>query len=498
MTSPSGFSPNLRALLACLALLPLAARVEAQRAVELERPNIVLIVLDDLGVDKVRAYQEGPPGVAPPCTPNLDALAAEGLLFRNAWASPVCSPTRAQLLTGRYGFRTGVGKGQSPRTGEPGLRVDLEVTLPELLVGYERAALGKWHLLSHTYGEINHPLDAGFHSYAGNLFFLNESWEADCTPGGSLGYYNWAKAADVTGTGTLEEVCTTKYATTDTADDAIITAKSMRAPWFLYVSFNAPHVPLEEPPAHLCPPAGTCPTVQCPYGGSDEGLLSNAMIEALDTEVGRLIVELRRQDPDVYIFVIGDNGTATASSQGPEGSCFAPGRAKAKLYEAGLNVPLIVAGPDVVPGECQALVNATDLFRTILELAGVKGDRARPLPFVGRDSVSMVRYLRGDHRPRRRTVYQEQFTPNQEPDLAGVPFTPRLHWRVIRDERYKLHRITFEDGTTFEQFFDLLTDPCEEVPLCLEEGECGVTAFFPDPAQHYADLVAEMVRLGTY
>ena len=96
-----------------LALLTLAASLQNPLGPHIGRaparklpPDIVLILADDFGVDMVRAYGEG---AAPPCTPNIDAMAARGMLFRNAWSSPVCSPARAAILTGRYGFRTGIG-----------------------------------------------------------------------------------------------------------------------------------------------------------------------------------------------------------------------------------------------------------------------------------------------------------------------------------------------------------------------------------------------------
>src|SRR5262245_49657108 len=85
------------------------------------QPNIVLIVLDDVGLDELGAFCSVAPELQPPCTPNVDALAARGVLFRQAYASPLCSPTRAQTLTGRYGFRTGIGGLVEFEGGEPGL-----------------------------------------------------------------------------------------------------------------------------------------------------------------------------------------------------------------------------------------------------------------------------------------------------------------------------------------------------------------------------------------
>ena len=198
-----------------LHLLPLLALASAPGVpgAPAAPPNLVLILADDLGVDLLAAYGEG---AAPPCTPNLDQLAAGGLLFRNAWASPVCTPSRAQILTGRYGFRTG-GGGNQPGTGLP---LD-ETTLPEMLSGYSSAALGKWGVGSGL--GSSHPNDSGFDHYAGGI------------GGGLSDYFSWSKTTNGT------SATSATYATSDTADEAILAAQSLPQPWFLYVSFNAPH-----------------------------------------------------------------------------------------------------------------------------------------------------------------------------------------------------------------------------------------------------------------
>ncbi len=121
--------------------------------------NFLIIVGDDLGVDKIGAYGEGP---NPPPTPTIDSLAVEGVLFRNAYAYPNCSPARAAALTGRFGFRTGIGT-----PGGANLALE-EVLLPELVAAtHESAALGKWHIGAN--GDADHPNDSGFDYFAGAL-----------------------------------------------------------------------------------------------------------------------------------------------------------------------------------------------------------------------------------------------------------------------------------------------------------------------------------------
>jgi arylsulfatase A-like enzyme len=127
--------------------------------------NVLLVVLDDVGVDRVAAY-----GALenPPATPTMDGLAARGVRFDRCWSTPFCSPTRATLMTGRYGFRTGIGV--PLREGEKGLSVE-EWSLPRTLnaatkSAYFTAAIGKWHLAGSA-AAVEHPRRMGFEHYAG-------------------------------------------------------------------------------------------------------------------------------------------------------------------------------------------------------------------------------------------------------------------------------------------------------------------------------------------
>ncbi len=491
------FAPRARGWVSAALLSTLAAPATGAQAGSAP-PDIVLIVLDDCGVEKVRAYGEGPPGVMPPCTPNLDALAAQGVLFRNTWTNPVCSPSRAQILTGRHAFRTGIGQGIGAKErylradGREelgrGLRVDLEDMLPRVLAGYDSSAVGKWHLMSPLNGNDDQPLDAGFGYYAGSLYNLGEKLTgAPCLKNGRLGYTNWVKTYDSTGAGTLGPVCWREYATTDTANEAVGRARAMKRPWFLYVAFNAVHWPIQAPPRELCPD-GARPD-EDPADPRDPGVLVNAMMEVLDAEIGRMLAEIRRIDPDVFVFVVGDNGSDLSWLQVEPGECFTPKKGKSTLFENGLRVPLIASGPSVVAGECAALVNSTDLFDTIAELAGV--------PVHAEDSVSLVPYLFGDHRPRRNTVFAEVFTPNQPSAREGLPFAPQRYMGAIRNERYKLVRID-DAGAISEQFFDLSRDPCENASLCGGTGVCDETELSGDALESYRSLRQELRSMGVY
>jgi len=444
------------------------------------------VVLDDLGVDKVGAYHELPPDADVPCTPHLDALAAEGMLFRRAWANPMCSPTRAQILTGRHAFRTGVGMVFDHAIPEPGLS-PAERTLPRILEGYQSALVGKWHLSGPVPGALSHPLDCGFSSWAGTLFniatpavALGAETPPDCGARGPLGYSNWVKVAPDPETGELRQGCTSTYATTDTVDDAIARAATLRAPWFLEVSFNAAHQPASVPPEALWPPEDCRSKSEEP-----RFLVNHTMIAALDAELGRMLASIRALDPGVIVIVLADNGTSVPAAQGARGSCFAPERSKGTLYESGVRVPLIVAGPGIAHGESQALVAATDVYATLAELAGVVS--------TAEDSVSFVPALRGAAWGGRDTVYAEVFKPNF-PRLDGPDapeFRPDWHERALRDARYKLVLST-RKGETRESLYDLERDPCETRDL-LADPE---TPLEPEAAEHRAALGAALDALG--
>jgi arylsulfatase B len=416
--------------------------------------NIVLIIADDVGVDGIAAYGEQP--AAGP-TPNIDSLAAQGVLFRNAWANPTCSPTRASILTGLHPVHHGVGWPISP--DDPELETGLDpahTTLPDLLgpAGYRNVALGKYHIGGLPM-EWEHPLQVGFDYYAGHIWSGTD-------------YFSWPKTVNGTqpdGTPVVATTFTsTTYNTTDTFDDAIAEL-DLNEPYFLWVSPMAVHTPLHEPPASL----HSFDLTGLPIAGN-EPTYHKAMLEAMDTELGRLLAGIDFSDTTVIF--IGDNGTPDLSTEPP----FIPSHGKFSLFEGGVNVPLIVAGQAVPPAaqgqESAALVQSTDLFDTILEIAGVVGSAP--------DSESIVPYLSNPALPSIRSwVFAERFRPN------GGPVDPERHYRAARDERYKIQRLS----TDPDVFYDLLTDPWELSPL-------NVGSLTPEQQASYNTLSAVLDALA--
>ena len=444
-------------------------------------PNILLIIGDDMGVETLASYGLGE---SPPMTSNLDDLAREGVRFTNFWAQPVCSPTRATIVTGRYGFRTGIGRpitnrgplpdppqipewalpnvnpgmggamgmgGGGMGTDElqslprPGLGVD-EYTLPQAFdanqhLGYSTAAIGKWHLADADNGWLEHPNRIGFDHYSGGA------------TGGVVSYFAWNKVVDGEVAGAVG------YAPTDKVDDAIAWIEAQGGnPWFMWFGFNLPHTPLHTPPDDTR------------TGTSDVEYA--AMIETMDAQIGRLLASI---EPDVlentFVIFMGDNGTPSGSVTAP----FQPGRAKGAVYQGGVNVPFIVTGPGVQGGAVSdALVNSTDLFVTIMEMAGI--DPAEAIPEdVTHDSVSFLATLSDPTASTREWVYADEFFGG----FAGVETADY----AMRDERYKLLRF---NGV--EEFYDLQVDPYEHNNLLAGE-------LSPEESTAYATLRAEVEKL---
>lgn len=427
-------------LLALLALAPQSVELVPPPDQEIQPtpklPNILIVIADDFGVDQVGAYGEGDA----PCTPHIDRLAREGMLFRNAWTNPVCTPSRATLFTGQHAFRVGVGSPGGGAVLDPN-----EVTIPDILTQYRSALVGKWHLGGR---DADHPNLVGFDDFAGSL-------------GGGVGdYFDWNKTVNGQTSRTMD------YATIDTAEDAIDAIRGLPQPWFLVASFNAPHTPYHEPPAVACATSG-CPTPACgnlpPQPSNFE--MGRAMIEAMDKQVGRVIDAVDAHAPNTYVLFMGDNGTARQLVTAP----FDRSRAKGSAYEGGVNVPFLVRGPGVPVAECAGLVCSADIFATVADLVDS--------PVNAEDSVSLLPYFRDPNAQLRRFVYAEVFEPN-----GSGPYT--RHDRCVRDARYKLIR---KIGAA-DELYDLLVDPFEQSNL--------LPSLSMSEQAAYDALVAELVRLG--
>ena len=399
--------------------------------------NVLLIIADDLGLEQVRPYND-----AVTWTPWIEALADTGVTFSNVWATPVCSPSRACMFTGRYPFRTGVntvvGQGAGTLPGS-------EVTLPEFLdcenSGYAHALIGKWHLDYQTSSPVWGPVAHGWQYFQGFI-------------GGSVGsYYNWTETTmtrsagwqtctDVAQVPTVTEAPITAYATTHIVDAALSWIRSTTGPWFCCVAFNAPHDPFHAPPSNLHSQNLTGLLLTC-----DVKPFYRAAVQAMDAEIGRLLASIPA--PTNVIFVA-DNGSPTEVAAGSLLSANCP-KCKGTPYEGGLRVPLIISGPAVSPfrqgTRVSEFAHVVDLFSTVAALCRLP--RVRPPGLEDRfDSVDLTPYLIGDPGPLR----QHLFTNVGCVSIGGFqPLPPRfcppkvlsiehLGFAAIRDRRWKLVR----------------------------------------------------------
>lgn len=448
--------------------------------------DVLVIVLDDVGVDLFGAYAADYPGAFVPCTPHLDELAARGVRFTNCWVSPVCTPSRSMLLTGRPPSRSGTGT--VTQAGNPAL-VGLSPDVPTIADVFQSiapgvectAAVGKWHLADASQWP-SHPLELGFGSWSGSWFNLNtpSSVSPACF---DVSYCDWCKA-QVDAVGATLSPHWSKYATADTIDGALARLQgfsSLSTLWFLYVAYNATHLPFECPQACgvACPPSACGSCAACD-AASDEVSVARAMTEVLDSQVGRLLSAIDLGT--TLVVVISDNGTQPSAVAPP----FVPTHAKVSPYQGGVNVPLVVWAPVCATlggRECHELVAATDLFATAADFAQI------PLaPDPLRDSVSFARcvdprYDLSGSTPRD-FVYTEMFSPNFTPDALGRPpadYVAEQHVRAVRNARYKLIE---------KNRYSFLT-PNTANGTALELYEVGVgpdpvnPAFGPDPFEQH-------------
>lgn len=331
-------------------------------AKEVVKPNILIIVADDAG------YADfGFMGSEDIKTPNLDALAAQGRMFTDAHvAATVSSPSRAMLLTGRYGQRFGYECNTEPGQGLP----QHEVIIPSLLKqqGYRTACIGKWHLGTLPF---QHPNKKGFDVFYGLI-------------GGSRSYFYNPKGSDREGSGTQYQfngkgLSFSGYFTDELTNKAKQFASSGNQPFMMYLSYTAPHSPNEAKKEDLSL-----------FEGQQRQVYA-AMMYALDRGVGEVVNELKRTGKfdNTLIFFLSDNGGATTNN-----SCNLPLKGfKGNKFEGGHRVPFLVVWGNkfMNPAPFTGLTSSLDIFATIADATGLRlHELNKPA-----DGVSLLPYLTG-------------------------------------------------------------------------------------------------------
>ena len=410
-------------------------------AAEVSKPNVLLIIADDMGLDASPCYDVA---ADKPNMPNLEELCQNGLVFDNFYTSPMCSPTRATMITGRYGFRTGVGTavGRNSANGLDLSETTLFQALSEHAPDYSHAVIGKWHLATRDNGMANHPELAGVGHYEGLL-------------SGTLDEYsNWQRTQNGASTQVNE------YITTSLTNSALNWIDQQgNQPWFLWLAHVAPHTPFHLPPAGLYSDDGLT--------GTQRDIRSQptkyyfAALEALDHELGRLFAQMDQQVLDTTIVMfLGDNGSPNRSAQFP----YERGKVKASIFEGGVNTPLIVSGPGLLrKGDRESgLVNSTDIFATIADMVGIEKSQIGS----AEDSISFKPLLfseegAGLNESSRRFAYVEHFGSGE--GRAGQRRKDQYGW-AIRDDQYKY--IKLDNGN--EYLFDLANDPFEQSNILKE------------------------------
>lgn len=307
------------------------------------KPNILLIVGDDMGYADVGFH-----GCKDIPTPSLDALAASGVRFTNGYVTgPYCSPTRAGLLTGRYQNRFGHEFNPGRSEGARGMPVS-ETTLADHLktAGYATGLVGKWHLGSE---EAMHPQKRGFDEFIGFL-------------GGAHNYFETNHI--LRGTEPVKEM---DYTTDAFGREACaFIDRHQSQPWFLYLSFNAVHTPMDATKDRLEKFSEIKDKKRRAY---------NAMMLAMDEAIGQVRQKLvdSGMEKNTLVFFISDNGGPTMQGVTRNGSSNAPLRgSKRTTLEGGIRVPFVVSWPEQVkPGVSDANVIQLDLHTTALAAAGV-------------------------------------------------------------------------------------------------------------------------------
>ena len=416
------------------------------------RPNIVYIVADDLGWKDVGFHGSDIK------TPNIDALAAAGARLEQFYAQPMCTPTRAALMTGRYPFRYGLQTAVILSGHKYGLPTD-ERLLPQTLkdAGYETAIVGKWHLghaerkfwpkqrgFDHQYGPLIGEIDYFSHKQQGVL-----DWYRNNRPLDEPGY-----STDLIGSEAVR----------------LITKHDTKVPLYLYLTFNAPHTPYQAPQAYLDRYKHIADPSRRAYA---------AMVTAMDDQIGRVVAALdkRGMRENTLIVFQSDNGGTSNPLFAGEGDVSkikipvdnGPLRdGKGSLYEGGTRVVAFANWPGhIKPGTVDGMMHVVDMYPTLATLAGAPLDKGKAL-----DGMDMWRTI-SENAPSPRT----EIVYNIEPFRAGIRDGDwKLVWRTPLPEGIELYNVAQDP---FENTNVATANPDRVSALKKRAGDLAATAAKP-------------------
>ncbi len=417
-------------------ILLLGSSTFAYQSTEL-LPNILIIVADDLGWGDVGYHN---PEIL---TPNIDKLANEGIILNRFYVAPMCSPTRAGLMTGRFPDRYGLRLIVNRPWFDYGLDTNEEI-LPEILAcaGYKnRGIVGKWHL---GHSQIKYyPLRRGFTHFYGHL-------------NGAIDYF------DHTRDGVLDwhEGYETSYDSGYTTD--LITNKAIEyirqfkgsSPFLLYVAFNAPHTPLQAQEEYLLQYGydNNLPSFQKGNGkGNTKRQTFSAMVTNMDAGIGEILKNLKELniEKNTFVLFMSDNG-GQLDLGGYNGDLRG---GKLTEWEGGVRVPAIIKWPDELSGgwETDQITGYVDLLPTIIDILGRMGKTKNKL-----DGISILPVLKGEKEKITRNFY------------LGCGAIVNEDWKLIKQDAARgLSRMVIDE----DKLFNIANEPNEKRSIKIQHPE---------------------------
>jgi arylsulfatase A-like enzyme len=497
------------AVRSCAALAATLIACTTAHGAEAKRPNILLIIADDVGIDvTTNMYpglvdsllkQYGPTGRnhpqyaqikgRPASTPNLDAFANAGMRFTQAWVEPFCANTRSSILSGLYPASTGVFDytGYLTQAHHSFVR-DLKDK-----GGYSTAIFGKWHIagLNPAGGDPKaaypgmKPKEAGFDLFLGNMNgAVSTYWNYEYHVQDAASPASQFRTEQAP-TRSLPGIAASTYTPVVNAADAIAwineqEKKDPNKPWFTWLAFNLAHITEQQQPNPMAVP--NLDTLDEPsrremqacggtFGSANTGSctdkqLMRAMTNSMDTIIGKVLQAVDAIDPNTYVIYLGDNGTWMFGAKREfidNLYITRQGRGKGTAYESGARVEFAVRGPGIKAGTVNTeMIDGVDLFPTILQLAGLPVPKNVPdregKAMVELDGVSLTPLLLKGARQVR--------DPDQGFLLTQTTNPIRQNMKHVgaRNARYKV-LCAEKTETAACEFYDLREDPLEEYPL---------------------------------
>ncbi len=439
-----------------------------------DRPNVVVIVADDLGWADVGFH-----GNQIIDTPSLDRIAAEGAQLNRFYTTPICSPTRAALMTGRDPIRLGVAYSTIMPWQNNGIHPD-ETFLPELFLsaGYQTAMVGKWHL-GHAQ-QSYHPNSRGFEHFYGHLHTEVGFYPPFASLGGKDFQRNGVSIDDQ------------GYESYLLADEVsrYIRERDAEKPFFIYMPFIAPHTPLDAPEelqakyADMADDRGKSRSKMADStrfmakvtGRTSARPMYAAVVDAMDQAIGRVLDTLDREGlaEDTIVLFFSDNGGAVYAIGGADNAPLRGG--KGDTFEGGIRVVAAMRWPEKIPmgSRVDSIMSVMDVLPTLTSAAGIDADTQFRLD--GRNMLPAL--IDGQTMPREKLLFF----------ISETPFKNHVNVTAFNDEWKLIQRIEtgFSSVDVTQFLFNIAEDPHEHNNLAQQHPD--IVADLADEIRHWRNL----------